>query len=111
MERDPIRINKSEKGVASPVEQPSKLTSENLANRQERFKKTERQLETACNDEGVEYIPPSPSKSSSSTRARRRKLKKTVSHERPPKLDGSTKTSGKTETPGRDDKTPTKHDR
>ena len=74
------QMKKSEKGVASTIGKPSKLTSENLANRQERFKETERQLETVCNNEGVEYIPPSPGESNNLTRSRRRKLKKNVSN-------------------------------
>ena len=78
----PISPSESEKCVAGTAKQSSKLNSENLANRQKRFIETEMQLETLCNNQGVEYVPPSPGESNNSTVTRRRKLEKNVSFRR-----------------------------
>ena len=81
VKRVPISNSESEKCVAGTAKQSSKLNSENLANRQKRFIETEMQLETLCNNQGVEYVPPSPSESKNSTASRRRKLRKNMTEE------------------------------
>ena len=52
----------------------SKLSDDNLGNRTDRFKDSERELEKCCVAKGVEYIPPSANEAWHKTRSRRRKL-------------------------------------